>query len=325
MAKLDSEQRRIVRLIRREGQNIADPKLRRVYERAAVQTGLVESGLRNLNYGDADSKGWRQERQSLYRNPTNLRASIRRFREEFEQKYDPGEKSYEVAAQVQRPAEQYRGRYHDVAGQAAQILRSSVGGGPGGSVPADGPTYRTVPGVDNRGTRASLMQSYFLGNPRANPNALLDLKTSLDEAADVPATRVKVKDATPQERQGTANNLVAEITAEAQHINDAKVPYLWGGGHQKKQKRGSKVTPLDCSGAVSRVLGIDPRVSGEFEKWGKPGKGTVTVYANDEHVLMEIDGHFWGTSQSNPGGGAGWIPRKQISKDYLSRFTARHI
>jgi hypothetical protein len=123
---------------------------------------------------------------------------------------------------------------------------------------------------------------------------------------------------------GKGDAFVAAVRQEAQHISQAKVPYSWGGGHGRPQKAGSKVTPLDCSGAVSRVLGVNPRVSGDFEKWGKPGRGRVTVYANKTHVLMEIDGHFWGTSASNPGGGAGWIPRSKISQDYLRNFTARH-
>jgi hypothetical protein len=50
----------------------------------------------------------------------------------------------------------------------------------------------------------------------------------------------------------------------------------------------------------------------------------VTVYANDHHVLMEINGHFFGTSAANPGGGAGWIPRAHVPASYLAQFTARH-
>jgi hypothetical protein len=75
------------------------------------------------------------------------------------------------------------------------------------------------------------------------------------------------------------------------------------------------------------VLRIDPRVSGEFQKFGKPGvdpKG-VTIYANRRHVLMSIAGHFFGTSASNPEGGAGWIPKSQISPAYLKGFVARHL
>lgn len=115
------------------------------------------------------------------------------------------------------------------------------------------------------------------------------------------------------------------ILQDANKVDVAHVPYLWGGGHQAKQIRGSKVTPLDCSGAVSRVLGLDPRVASQFEGWGKAGPGKhVTIYANDDHVLLKINGHFWGTSHENPGGGAGWIAAGYISKEYLSHFTVRH-
>jgi hypothetical protein len=115
-------------IIRQSRSKFSNPRLRRIAQRAAVQTGLVESGGRNLNYGDADSQGWRQERASLYKNPTNISASVSRFLDEFKQHYDPGERSFEVAAQVQRPAAQYRGRYGDVRAEANRILRGARGG-----------------------------------------------------------------------------------------------------------------------------------------------------------------------------------------------------
>jgi hypothetical protein len=40
---------------------------------------------------------------------------------------------------------------------------------------------------------------------------------------------------------------------------------------------------------------------------------------------MEINGHFWGTSGANPGGGAGWIPRSRMDAGYLSGFKVRHV
>jgi hypothetical protein len=111
----------IIAAIRREAARVDDPRKRDRYLRAALQTGIVESGLRNLNYGDADSQGWRQERASLYPNPTNVSASVRRFFQEAAQ-HDRGQPSWELAADVQRPAAQYRGRYKDVAQQAAALL-----------------------------------------------------------------------------------------------------------------------------------------------------------------------------------------------------------
>ena len=121
--------------------------------------------------------------------------------------------------------------------------------------------------------------------------------------------------------------VVARATKRANTFERKGFAYKWGGGHGGKLARGRDFVPVDCSGAVSAVLGIDPRVSGQFASWGKPGdsgrKG-ITVYANDTHVLMKINGKFFGTSASNRGGGAGWIEAKP-DKGYLSNFTARHL
>jgi hypothetical protein len=126
------------------------------------------------------------------------------------------------------------------------------------------------------------------------------------------------------------SKLISRANALDKRNNAGKLPYAWGGGHAAKTSAYSG-TPVDCSGAVSSVLGINPKVSGQFESWGQPGEGgTATIYANSHHVLMKVRGrdgqwHFFGTSASNPGGGAGWIPAKNISQDYLHGFTARHI
>lgn len=117
------------------------------------------------------------------------------------------------------------------------------------------------------------------------------------------------------------------VLARAAAIDSQHLPYVYGGGHGAKTSKPG--TPLDCSAAVAKVLGIDPRVSGDFANFGsagedKSGKG-VTIYANKGHVLMKIAGRFWGTSASNPNGGAGWIEADKISAQYLKGFTARHL
>jgi hypothetical protein len=174
--------KRIVRIGRKRGES-------REEILAALSTGLVESNLRNLSYGDADSQGWRQERASLYKNPTNVKASVNRFYDEtsaVEGKYgSPGE----LAAAVQRPAEQFRGRYAERMGDAKAILGSLQGGslkkgGPSSRYGA--PSFETTPGVDNSGARQGLMQQYL--SDRGKPDALLSLGLSLRDAQDVPAS-----------------------------------------------------------------------------------------------------------------------------------------
>lgn len=121
----------IIREILRQGR-----RQPRKLVKAALETGQVESGFRNLPGGDADSAGWRQERASLYRDPTNVRASVRRFYREAAQHNAPGKPAWKVAADTQRPREDLRTRYRDARGVAEGILsgRRTGGGGAGGAV-----------------------------------------------------------------------------------------------------------------------------------------------------------------------------------------------
>ena len=82
---LDEHQARVLNIVLGEGLEAgATPR----DLLAATETGLVESSLRNLGYGDADSQGWRQERTSIYgtgpTGPRNVEASAERFFDELE-------------------------------------------------------------------------------------------------------------------------------------------------------------------------------------------------------------------------------------------------
>lgn len=186
----------------------------------------------------------------------------------------------------------------------------------------------STPGVDNSQQRKLAVMGFLQQGGVKNPGAVGQLAATYGNLADVPGT-TSTSQVAPSAR-GSGNphvdSTVDQLKQQMETIDDARVPYLWGGGHQGRQvSPGAKVTPLDCSGAVSRALGIDPRVASQFKQWGNGGRGKrVTVWANDGHVLMEVDGHFWGTSRTNPGGGAGWIPRSAISDSYLKNFTPRH-
>lgn len=268
-------------------------------QKAAIEAQLVESGARNLTYGDRDSVGILQQRPSQgwshAADPVGALTDFYGHAKQFRgQKISAGA----LAQAVQRSA--YPGRYDQQSAQADAVLGSGGGyAAPGG--PAAAPT---LPGVD----RQALLQQYA---PKAlTDKGLLELAPLLQNASQTPAAGAY-----------TPPGDVGGIAARASRIDRQRLPYQWGGGHG--QVRDGQ--PLDCSGAVSKVLGIDPRVSGQFKTWGKPGRGSrVTVYSNDSHVLMEVDGHLWGTSAGNPGGGPGWIPRGQVSASYLKGFVARH-
>lgn len=111
----------------------------------------------------------------------------------------------------------------------------------------------------------------------------------------------------PRFQEGGTAGVTSAALAEAQKINSEGFEYKWGGGH------GSFAGPYDCSGAVSAVLHaaglLDrPMVSGELASYGAAGPGPITIYANGVHAFMSIMGKFFGTSESNPGGGAGFFP-----------------
>ena len=86
-----------------------------------------------------------------------------------------------------------------------------------------------------------------------------------------------------------APEAVKQIIAAGNAI--ATLPYIYGGGHASFHADG-----YDCSGSVSYALAAaglvsSPMVSGAFEDWGDAGPGHwVTLYANADHIWMEVAG-----------------------------------
>jgi hypothetical protein len=116
----------IIQEIQRQGA-LLPASVRRRYIAAALETGRVETNFTNPSGGDADSAGWRQERASLYRDPTNVRASVSRFFQELAQK-DRGQPSYELAADRAAPSGAVPGQVQDrAAGGARHPRRRGTG------------------------------------------------------------------------------------------------------------------------------------------------------------------------------------------------------
>jgi hypothetical protein len=105
---------------------------------------------------------------------------------------------------------------------------------------------------------------------------------------------------------------MSAMLALANKYERAHYPYQWGGGHGGFP---DGTTAVDCSGAVSDILHAGgllqsaPMTSGALMNWGQPAQGNepVVVFANPEHTVMSLNGRVFGTSQTNPDGGAGWI------------------
>jgi hypothetical protein len=179
----------VIREILRQGKG-KDPRL----VAAALETGKIESNYTNLPGGDADSVNWRQERASIYGGDMSIRRSVARFYKEAEG-LDRGQPSYELAADVQRPAAQYRGRYKTAQGEALSLLKPS---GPRQvSSPASPPVYQpaATPGVDNSQLRQQAALAYLQQGGIANSAATSALAGQYQALKDVPgvANRAKVQ------------------------------------------------------------------------------------------------------------------------------------
>jgi hypothetical protein len=120
---------------------------------------------------------------------------------------------------------------------------------------------------------------------------------------------------------------LARLREAASYIDQRDLPYCWGGGHrvlgpQKIVKdcwdlssdcRCHTAVGLDCSGAVRWLLVLagfkDPGGlhSSRFLDAYDRGEGEhFTIWSNDDHVFVTIDGKPWGTSYANPAHGPGW-------------------
>lgn len=100
-------------------------------------------------------------------------------------------------------------------------------------------------------------------------------------------------------------------------INSKHFEYQWGGGHAVAgSPTGGPGTGFDCSGAISAMLHSvgdlkTPLTSGSMGSVLESGPGAITVFYNGEHTFAYIPSlhKYWGTSESNPGGGAGFFPK----------------
>ncbi len=204
-------------------------------------------------------------------------------------------------------------------GTGGGLVARTIAGTKVGEIPAGYGSQaepQAEPAVDNSAARGAAVYDYL----QQKGNDPLTLALSLRGLQDQAGGGASASGSQPPASVRGASKYASRADA----IDAKRLPYQWGGGHGAKVDP-YNAQPLDCSGAVSAVLGIDPRVSGDLASWGKPGRGKrVTIYANGHHTLLEIDGHFFGTSASNPGGGAGWIPREKIGAQYLKGFVARH-
>jgi hypothetical protein len=256
---LDRGQRRVARKIVRIGERRGESK-RKINANLAI--GLVESRLRNLPGGDADSEGYRQERPSVgYKNPRNTRAAINRAYNEMDQ-LDRGQSAGELAADIQRPRADLRGRYSEELPDAKAIRRSLQRGE--GSPLSGGQSrtqvslnQRTIPGQSFASERQAARRQLLLGGD-IDMAKLLEYKSSINSLKDVPDRQVR-------------GDLTVTRTAG-----------------KPVQTRGKKTgAPRGGKGGIYEVF-YDP--AGEYWDSGGVRKGSIGGHSN--HVHLSADSKY---------------------------------
>lgn len=155
--------------------------------------------------------------------------------------------------------------------------------------------------------------------PAAGAGDEKQLKQALKDAGGTGRRVTLAADGSAVPAIGAPDEVLAVINA-ANAIRS--FPYIWGGGHGSFQDNG-----YDCSGSVSYALagaGLiqKPMTSGQFEKWGEPGKGKwITIYANGGHMFMVVGGLRYDTSFRDGPRGSRWQDKPRSMKG----FTVRHF
>jgi cell wall-associated NlpC family hydrolase len=144
-----------------------------------VMAAWVESGLRNLHYGDRDSIGFFQTRTSLWGH-LNAELQLKWFIDHAlavrRQHVTAGDRTFgeddrswgSWVADVERPSYEYRDRYQQVLDEVRQLLRSSASARPHGATRAaleHGVDLAGAGPAAGRATAALAIAERYLGTP----------------------------------------------------------------------------------------------------------------------------------------------------------------
>ena len=191
-----------------------------------LMASLVESGMKNLNFGDADSVGFFQMRVGIWNQgayagyPDKPELQVKWFLDQAEavkkqrlvagKPIDDPNSFGEWIADVERPAEQYRGRYQTKLAEANRLLASSP------QQPAAAPVAAAP--VDPAAAAAS---AAAVGNAKLPPEILGPVQDAI-AAGNVPGPKA-----------------LAAIEEASKHLG---TDYVWGGSTPQ--------TGFDCSGLM---------------------------------------------------------------------------
>ena len=273
---------------------------------AALNTGLQETGFKNLRPGEnttgEDAAGWREELGAYYTGRMNVKKSAKEFYREA--KSDPA----------------IPGGGGETPGELSQTVQQSA-------YPAD-TTYST-----HEAEARDLLHQFNKG--KTNPKVTAKLK-AVEAKASKLGIATKANPGKPPPK--VVKKYKSALSAMSQ-IGKKGYEYQWGGGHGPNagEPVGGPGPGFDCSGAISAMLHSvgdlkTPLVSGDMGQALAPGPGAITVFYNSVHTFAYVPARkeYWGTSESNPGGGAGFFPKsvgdsEVASGDSGGAFNVGHV
>lgn len=175
--------------------------------KALFAAGDVESGLRDLPYGDRDSSGALQQRPSQGWGPAGEgpEKDARQFLKAARRLCKPGMSSAECAQAVQRSG--FPGRYADPSVQRRAQRLSAGGNGPSTDTgtPLNGATQsHTIPGQSFQAERDAAKRQLLLGGGHLTMDKLLSYKQTVNSLQDVPA-RITRTPGRQSSRPGVSN------------------------------------------------------------------------------------------------------------------------
>lgn len=285
LPELGPEESEIARKVLAVGKEMGATKLDLI---SAIDAGLQETDFKNLkpyeNSYNENTAGWREELAPYFTDRLNVKKSAENFFNEIGTK----------------------GSESETPGNLAQTVQGSAYGGE--------ETYGT-----HTPQAQAILAAY--NQQKLTPQLKQHLAAAEGQAREVGLDPKVVGGGAASTLGPVAPQIMARFQAgltAAKQLNSLGDPYSWAGGHDVSFKPGGEGenggAGYDCSGAVSYVLhamGIlkSPVTSGDMGsvKGLAPGPGAITVYWNGVHTFMKIGKRFFGTSNDNPGGGAGFF------------------
>jgi cell wall-associated NlpC family hydrolase len=295
-----------------------------------VMAGLVESGLRNLNHGDRDSLGFFQMRKGIWDQGAyqgyaqNPELQMKWFIDTA-LKADRGANLGEWVANIERPAEQYRGRYQQRLAEARALVGGAQPAAAGGLVESEpgalspSATPAAAPQTSARFARFNALQPMLARNAKLAKIPEITIPESLQLRVEVDDDAPAQQEGAPGvaglvQKQGSAQPPRPDQLGQAL-VESAKqflgIPYSWGGGSDKGPTkgigRGANTVGFDCSSLMKAIyakFGIQiPRVTYDQFNAGKPvdpaqaAPGDLLFFNADEkgpgHVGISIgNGQF---------------------------------